>query len=753
MSKLLFGSGKFVKRSLYAGIMMATGVSQAAVLEELVVTAQKREQNLQDVGISVTAYSGEQLKALGMTNTSDLQNMTPGLVISEFGGSPPVSIFSLRGVSQNDFGDHHESPNAVYLDGAYISNMAALGAQMFDVERVEVLRGPQGTLFGRNATGGLVHIISNKPTHEFEAYTDLTVAEYSQIKFEGAVNGSLTDTLAARLSVATNHHDAYIDNKGPGPDGPESASINVRLQFQYDPTEDLGIGLSLRHSKVDDVDGGIYDSEPALTDANGDVIANPSLADYQAFCGAVFGFVPTAGQNCFAEPIPDDPYDAFNDADGGLDRTHDGITLKIVKEFESFTLTSITDYQDVEKDYLEDSDSTVLLAGHFSQDQDSEQFSQELQVMGNSDDLNWVVGAYYLKLDGDFQTGFDMTQAWGARTDNQFSQEVESLAIFGQTEFTLSETLSATLGARWTRDEKEIDFNPSCTDDAAATDIFFLGCAFFFPDLTQVQNTGLEADQDDTDYAYKVQLDWRPDDGMLVYGSISRGNKGGGYSASSFALLDANQFEFDPEVLTSYEIGLKYDISDTTRFNGSVFYYDYKDHQAFTFENVATILINVDAQIVGADFELVSSPAEGWDVLLGVSVLDAEAEDVPLPSGQFEDQDLAFAPDVSVNAMIRKAWDAFGGEVAVQLDGTYVDERHLSTINHPGQEMDAYTVGNFRATYTSGNENWSVGLFVNNIGDVEIEHYRFDETFVSGTILRGIAPPRWAGLTASYRWD
>ncbi|WP_169335528.1 TonB-dependent receptor [Dasania marina] len=747
-----------MRKSLY-GLsfpLLISGVVQASLLEEVVVSSQKRDQTLQDVGMSVTAFTGDQLKELGLTNSADLQNMTPGLVVMELGAASPVSIFSLRGVSQNDFGDHHEAPNAVYVDDVYVSNMAAVGAQMFDVERVEVLRGPQGTIFGRNATGGLIHIISKKPTEQFEAYTDLTLADNKQVKFEGAISGPLTDNLAARLAVATNHHDPYMKNNGSADDGAESASTNMRLQFDYSG-DNLSVGLNLRHLVIDDVSGGVYDSETALTNANGEVIAEPLLADYQAFCGANYGTTPAAGKNCLETSMSNDPYKVATNADAGLDRTHDGISLKVIKYFDDVSFTSITDYQDINKDYLEDSDSTTFTAGHFRQDQDTEQFSQEFQIQGDSDKLEWTAGLYYLKIDGEYRTGFDAPYVYGYSTDNTFALETESYAAFGQVERVLSDTLTATVGLRWTHDKKEIEFNTSCTDDPSA--YFFLGCDFFFgPD--SVQATGFDknsvgdlATLEDDDYSYKLQLDWRPTDDVLMYGTISRGNKAGGYSASSFATLSADQFSYDPEVLTNYEVGVKYTLSETTRLNTSVFYYDYKDYQAFTFENIATVLINLDAVVTGMDIELISNPAEGWDVLLGASILDATAKDVPLPSGEMKDQNMGLAPDLTLNAMVRKAWQAFDGEMSVQIDGNYVDERDLSTINHPGQVMDSYVVGNLRAGYSSGDGSWSMALFVNNFTDEEIEQYRFDETFVSGTILRGVAPPRWVGISGSYYWQ
>ena len=160
-----------------------TQVFASELLEEVVVTAQKREQSLQDVGISVTAFSGDQMSALGFTDTVDIALQTPGLSVQAF--NPTFTYLNIRGISQNDFGDHLEAPVAFYSDEAYISAMSGANVSMFDIERAEVLRGPQGTLFGRNATGGLMHFISNKPSEEFEGYIDLTLAEYDQVRLEG----------------------------------------------------------------------------------------------------------------------------------------------------------------------------------------------------------------------------------------------------------------------------------------------------------------------------------------------------------------------------------------------------------------------------------------------------------------------------------------------------------------------------------------------------------------------------------------
>ncbi len=184
---------------LFAALFFMMSVP-AAVLEEVVVTAQKREQSLSDVGISVTAFTGEQMKALGISSTQDIDNQTPGLIVTDFGGGT-TTVFTMRGAGQLDFNDQQEGPVAVYIDGAYNSYLAGVGFNFYDLERVEVLRGSQGTLFGRNATAGLVHIISAKPTEEHEGYVELTGGEYGQFKAEGAVSGPLSDSLMGRVSI------------------------------------------------------------------------------------------------------------------------------------------------------------------------------------------------------------------------------------------------------------------------------------------------------------------------------------------------------------------------------------------------------------------------------------------------------------------------------------------------------------------------------------------------------------------------
>jgi iron complex outermembrane receptor protein len=211
-------------------------------IEEIIVVAQKREQPAQDVGIAITAFTGETIRNLRTYTSEDIANQTPNLQSASFSADPTVMLFAIRGVGQNDFGDHHEGPTAIYVDEAYVSSLGATGFQLFDIERVEVLRGPQGTLFGRNATGGLVHYFTVKPGDDFDAFAEASYGEYNQQRLEGAIGGGLGSQARARLSVLSSQNDGYLENR-IGPDVHETDAFAARLQFEVDISQSADVWL------------------------------------------------------------------------------------------------------------------------------------------------------------------------------------------------------------------------------------------------------------------------------------------------------------------------------------------------------------------------------------------------------------------------------------------------------------------------------------------------------------------------------
>lgn len=255
--------------ALSVAMFTSSTMVSANVLEEVIVTAQKREQNLQDVGVSVSAFSGDQLKALGITNTTEITQQIPGLQLNAW--SPQLTIFNLRGVSQSNFMDNLEAPIAVFVDDAYVGSMNAINGQLFDVERVEVLRGPQGTLFGRNATGGLIHYLSKGADEaELNGYIESTVVDYDKKSIEAAVGGSLSSAIRYRLSGRWEESDGYIEATQPGIRDLNGADgIALRGTLQVDFSEDLTGEFWIKYAKDDDVPTGGYSAFPCAFDAGG----------------------------------------------------------------------------------------------------------------------------------------------------------------------------------------------------------------------------------------------------------------------------------------------------------------------------------------------------------------------------------------------------------------------------------------------------------------------------------------------------
>jgi iron complex outermembrane receptor protein len=720
---------------LFTGAFLAS--ASADVIEEIVVTAQKREQSVMDVGISVTAFSGAQLHELGMTGTDEIAQQTPGLLFTLPGGSASIGFPAIRGVSQNDFGPHQEVPNAIYVDEAYLSFNGAIQHQMFDLERVEVLRGPQGTLFGRNATGGLIHYVSRKPTDRFEGYGDLSLGEHDQVKFEGAVGGGLTDRVQGRISMATNYNDTYIKNR-IGDDVGDNASYSGRAQLLIQPTDVTEIHLSLFGSTHDSDNLAPYQHRTGIPDADGLGVNLPDDVDFYGTCPGCdpFGYKDNDG----------DPHTVDVNRIGFLERDTWGFTGKLDWDFGGMKFTSISHYLEFQFDYLEDQDVSPVSLSEFTFGQEADQFTQELRLSGEQQSLRWVAGFYYINIDTDNTEAFNLPlPLTGVLLNTDWAVDTESWAVFGQFEYDFTPEWTFIGGLRWTEDEKEMDLLNTIT-------VAGLG-SFQIP--FNEATVGDLAKQDDGDYSFKAELDYKPDADLLFYGSITRGNKGGSFSAPlDLTVTPASAVPYDPETLTAYELGFKAEFMDgRARFNAAAFYYDYDDYQAFRLENFVQVVFNAQAEIYGAEAELYVQPAEGWSLVLGGSVLEATVDDITLPSGRITDRDPPQAPSFTMNGLLRKEWPFWNGMLALQGDFSWVDSYQASVLNSPATKISDYVIGNARLSYKPDDSGWEASVFVKNIADAEIETYAFD-LVTSGLPFNQIIylPPRWVGGQLTYRW-
>lgn len=759
-----------------ASVALAVGVAlagrhspaqaQESVLEEIIVSAQKREQKLSDVGISITAFSGDQMKDLGISSTTDISSQTPGLIVTEF-GSGTTSVFNVRGSGQLDFNDQQEAPVAVYLDGAYVSFLAGVGFNFFDLDRVEVLRGSQGTLFGRNATGGLVQIISRKPGNEFDGYVEATAGEYGLRKAETAINVPFSETAAARLSLYHEESDGYIKNS-TGPNGGIRNNNSGRLQFQLKPRDDLSILLAGRWA-IDDAAGQVYDVHAAAIDAGGYIqrvspFGPASTADFVNFCAgmtAVNGVaLPPGGTNpdsgdCFNGALNSrGPFVSSTDYPSFFKRNHYGSTATVDYSVGPGTLTSVTDYQDFKKRYSEDGDSTPLSLWGFQQDLDATQGSEELRYAAETGWGRYVLGGYALQIESRGRASLDAVNSIGLAFENFFRLRTNTYAAFAQAEYNLAPTVVLIVGGRWTEDRKRFSVDARCGFDLIANARPTAdNCAAIPPFATLVQGSGLApTSRSEGNWSGNVELDWKPNGDLLIYGKVVRGYKAGGFNGGITNLFEFSKITYNAETPTTFEVGAKSSLLDgKVRLNASAFYMDYRNFQTFTQVGAGLLQFNVDARSLGGEAELVINPVRGLDLLLGMSLLDAKQKHVAGPGGEL-DRPMPNAPRVTYNALARYSWPVPGGAVALQADMNHRGKRSLGAIDHPALVGAAYTVVNASVEWSSVNERWSAMLWAKNLTDEVYFPTTFDLSTITGQMEDVVAPPRWFGATLTYRF-
>ncbi len=791
---------------------------QAAVLEEVIVTAQKREQSLSDVGIAVTAFTGEQIDALGFETSTDIIGMSPGVYVSADTGGQNRK-FTIRGVTQNDFLDSSEAPVAVYIDEGYISTQQGQVFGLFDMERVEVLKGPQGTLFGRNATGGLVHYVTRKPTfEEVDGYAEATYGSYDQVRLEAGLGGPVSDNLAARVSFMYNYHEGILENHfpdgaltldpnpGPRDDGENDDTWGARFHTLFAPNEDVEILLS-GYVSASEVGPGAYEAGAivAVLDEQGrhvnTIEASPTetremigpggvpvpIVGLDGELPAFFG-LPAPVEDAM-RPVPGGDIFGYKDYSGDFEISKDwsyndanqydthGVTGKITWDLaDSMTLTSVTDYKSYEKLVSLDVDGGPTSHFLYMADAKTDTLAQELRLTGEADRFRWLVGGYFLDIDNDTLQGlpflgdsilafggppfgldmnpFDGVPGPGVDFITEVTLETQSYSIFGQVDYDLTESLTVIGGIRVIFEDKEYTFAQNAyvniNDNGLDRDI--LG----FP-VPQAPGSNPFADEtSDTLWTGKIQLDWKPNDDLLLYFGVNRGVKAGSFSGPlpDLSLIPASDIPYKEEVLLAYEGGFKSTLfGGNVRLNGSAYYYDYSDYQAFTFSNVSGQISNEDATVKGLELDITASPVSGLDVILGFSFVDAEVEDLEVAPGIFRDVEPTFTPKYQFNGLVRYAWPFLSGsELAIQLDTNYISRRYANLRNFDAHTMDANIVGNARVFWYSPDRKWEASVFVTNIGDERTLTERFDLATLCGCENHHYTKPRWAGGSIRFNY-
>lgn len=752
-----------ISACLLASTSIVSAQSTTYGLEEITVTAQKREQSLQDVGISVSAFTETEINQMGWANSEDIAFQTPGLIATSFSGGSSTGLFSIRGLSQNDFADHQEAPSAVYIDGVYIALTGSATSELFDVSRVEVLRGPQGTLFGRNATGGVVHIVTNDPTEEFEGYADLTVSEYDHLRLEGAFGGPITDNVAFRVAFLRDISDGYFKNEGalkgttppfvfggfpvkptetPRGDFRDRDHLNIRGKLRFTPSDSLQIDLSVAFAEVD-MTGNAYDTVPTPA-----------------------GAIDTTTTDFFGTPYNPEKHAEAPNTPGFVDKESISYTGEVRWFGDAFDIIAIANYSENEKTYLEDDDGGPFNIAQFGTDQDADTYSGELRFEGQEERLQWTIGAYYLKIAGDYfgtfqfpgitgASGPGVFDGYGFGYDLDYDLETESYAFFAQGEYDITSRLRAIIGSRWTKDKKDFDIFAQCLDDPQ---VAAGGCAAFgvAPGTLVAGGVPVSLDKSDDFFSWRAQLEFRPTDEIMLYAGYNRGVKAGSFSAPLDGLQPVSLLPFKPEFLDDYEIGIKTELlNQRLRLNVSAFYYDYKDYQAFVFKGLTTLVTNNNAELYGGEIEVTAILMEGLDVRAGVAVLDATVKDVEVAPGVFEDQNMILAPDFTANWMVRKSFDLSGDtNMFAQFDGYYSSAQYFNTINSPLVKSSSYAIMNASLGYNFqvGGSDVQLQLFVKNITNSRPLNYSFDLSAFFGNTIQVFGPPRIFGGSLRFEY-
>lgn len=721
----------FIAGTVASLVGASGGARGAEALEEVVVTANKREQNVLDVSAAVSVVSGESIREFGGQDVAALAGRIVGLQVQEYDLFP---AFFIRGVGlTTETNDLNDQPVGTYLDEVYLGAPSLSRGQLFDVERLEVLRGPQGTLFGRNTSAGLIHYITSGPSEELDGYAQVGAGSFGRITAEGAVGGPISDSVRGRISAKYIKDDGYQKDRLSGQRFAQNDIQSVRAQLAFDLTDRLELLTKLEYTTQDNT-GVRYGFSGLLDPANPMVGCSPERVNAQQCVAA----------NGFREPSFD-PSIATTD-DPPLDKLETrGVTARLAYSAEGFNVTSITAFRDLEREWIADGDGTPLaffgggIRFRTFRTTDAEQFSQELRMDGQRDWGNWVVGAYYYDDERNFLTSFPLVFA-GNRTVSKL--ETTSAALFGQVDFKLGEQFTLVGGLRYSEDDRTI--NQVLTANLAN------------PGTTVRDSENVKDDRT----TGRIALEWRPVGGTMAYGSYSTGFKSGTFAQSLNAARGIDQVR--PETSETIELGFK------TQFWGgraqtslAVYNNRYSDFQA-TGSGVSAqgtpinLLSNVGTmEANGLEAELTMKATDSIEINLGLTYTDTEISstqnsgdrDIQTNALLFYDGNPApSTPETRLNGSVRwMAPESAVGRFGTVLTFNWQDDVNLLANANRYTVQKAYSTFDLTGLWESSDKRYYGQVFVQNLTDEKIAGWQFTINFVGTRSTAWGSPPRTYG--------
>ena len=726
--------------------------SITSLIEEVVVTARKREESLDDLPLSVTAFTGESLEARGVDQISQLANYSPNVTFQNnpsFGGASNNAAVYIRGIGAKEFTPTTDPGVGIYVDGVYIARSVGAILDLLEFERVEILRGPQGTLFGRNTIGGAVNITTVRPNNEFGGKVAFKGGTDERLDLQGTVNIPLSDEFFIKASAATFNQDGYVERLD-GTDLGDDNTDTARFAARWIPSDRLTLDWSV--DWTEDKENG---PAMSLTDIRfGPVTIDPSTPPFVFFnniAATLGGAVPNPlppgppPPECATDAAPvsanplcyDDRYiNGVNGVNEGTapafsETTVWGTSFDISWDVtDNLELRSITAYRSLESQFSRDGDHSPFTISQFFDDLDHEQVTQELQLLGSNFDqrLNWILGFYYFKEDGKNENLLDFNIS-SFRSGGFFDNS--SIAVFAQGTYDITDRLHLTAGLRWTEDEKSFlpdqeifTLNPALAGFLSAPQQFI-----FTPGTPILPSVEKTLKENELTPMVNLSYDWSEE--LMTYVSYREGFKSGGFTQrvlpplipgiTCSAVPEECIPGFEPEFVTVYEGGFRYTSADSRlRLSGSVYYTDYEDLQISVFTSVAPVIQNAaGATIIG--FELEGQYATSNDIFIEGSVgyTDAEYDEIDPTTRVNVDNELERVPEWSLNASVSKDLFINNWTVTPRLNWSYRSEHFNDAFNSPQLRTDDYHLLDFNLAVRDISERYSVTFGVTNITDEE----------------------------------
>lgn len=743
-------------------------------IEEVIVTARKRAEGVQATPIAITALSATQLQQRSLTNLVEVGAYVPNVVMntspSSSGGGNNAQIY-IRGVGQSDFLFTTDPGVGIYVDGVFHPRTLGGVMDLLDLERVEVLRGPQGTLFGKNTIGGAISLTSQKPTGDGSGYLEATTGRFNRLDIRGSYDVAISDTLAAKVSVSSKNRDGYGKRLEFGTDevidesGDENATSG-RLALRWTASEDVTVDFSADYTREREKGVPVVLS---FYDDTGEFGGLGGL--WNALVGGPGGLVMSS------DFIIGNRYDSY--ATGGNRNTLDSYGFSMDIDWvidENLSFRSISAYREMDAFFNSDTDGSPLQFTETDQAQDQNQISQEFQLIGTAfeDRLDWMLGVFYFDEFGrdDNQVRlisglYDALEALPGTLNGSplsaptapggpgnpinvlldvdldvFNEiDIKSYAAFTQGTFQVSDKVSITGGARYSYEKKD----------------YFLNHVRHNANVPTVGNTTVSDSW--SSFTPMGSIDYKVNDDLLAYFSVTKGFKSGGFNGRP--ITEGQVDSFDPESVLSYELGFKSDwFENRLRLNAAAFIADYSDMQlgSISADSSGNLVLRIQnagkAEIKGFELEMQARPSANFDIIGSLGYVDFQIKE--LAPGVVEltlDTKSPKAPEWNASLGMQYTWDVSSDAIlSIRGDWTYQSKTFQDVQNTEIIAADGYSVFNARLVYENFENGWELALFGTNLADKEyvVNGYQTLTSFGTGNLIYG-RPREW-GLSLKKRF-